>query len=270
MAILVNFAGNTYSIPEDEETGWESLTDFLVAVALNAAVTGATTFGSRIATTTPQTIQATETILVMNVSSASVANIPAGVESQVYGVFDGSNAANTNPIDVTLNGAELFTNGESSYRIDSNGGGVLIQFVGGAWRILSEVGNVFKSQRKIENNADNKSFVEAAIVANDESFATATNGQSCTCLFLGSKTIAFTVALDSGESILFHTQFNSAVLSALSDPSNLFLTTDSGTGIFVSKGAASGLITIKNRMGSSKGIEIKALTNRLSTVTAWA
>jgi hypothetical protein len=267
--ITVVFAGLTYEIPEDEETGWEDLTNFLVAVAQNAAVIGATAFGGRISTSTPQTLQTTDTVLVMNVASASVVNVPVGVEQTVYGVFDGSNAANTNPITVTLNGAEVFTNGSSTYVIDSNGGGLLLQFVGGKWRVISEVGNVFKSQRKIENNTTNASFVEAAIVANG-AFAASADGTSCSATFGGSNAILLSVALSTGEYLLFSTSFAAANLTALSDQSGLYLNSDAGTGIYVSKSAASGVITVKNRMGGSRNIEVKALTNSLSSLSAWA
>lgn len=266
--IQVIFAGNTYDIPEDEETGWENLTDFLVALALNAAVIGSTAFGVRNANTSPQTLQATDTILNMNVASASAVSLPAGVEKTIYGVFDISGNANTNPITVTPDGSQTI-NGESSYVINSNNGGILLQFNGSKWVILSEVSNVFKSARRIENNPTNASFIEASITANG-AFATAADGKSAQAEFVGSNTIMFSVALDTGESMILHASYNSANISALSDQDNLFLKSDAGTGIYVSKTSGSNSVTVKNRMGGNRDIEIKALTNRLANVTAWA
>lgn len=268
MSIPVIFAGNSYSIPEDEETGWEDLTDFLVAVALNAAVVGATAFGVRTAVTTPQTLQSVDTIINMNVASASVVNLPAGIEKTVYGVFDISGAANTNPITVTPNGAETI-NGQSTYVVNSNNGGVLLQFNGTQWTVISEVADVFKTARRIQNNSTNTSFVEGSITANG-SFAQATDGQSSSADFIGSNTIMFTVALSTGQSLMIHASFNSDKITCVSDQDGLFLDSDAGVGIYVSKSAADNTITVKNRMGGNRNIEIKALTNRLANVTAWA
>jgi hypothetical protein len=82
--------------------------------------------------------------------------------------------------------------------------------------------------------------------------------------------MVFLVSLDSGESILCSTDYATDSITALSDHSDLFLLADSGTGIYISKLAASATVTVKNRMGVSKNIEIKALTNRITTATAWA
>lgn len=267
MAVAVTFNGNNYSIPEDEETGWADLTDFLVAVAQNAAVTTGTSFNSRIATTTPQTMQATDTILYMNVASASVVNLPVGVAKQIYGVYDFSGAAATNNITVTPNGAELI-NGAATYVINGNYAGIFFQFNGTSWEIIAEYTYVFKSARKIENNTTNASYVESSITAN-RVWATAGNLQSSSAIFIGSSNILIAVSVGS-DNLLLNTNPPASKITALSDPANLFLQSDAGVGIYVSKPPNSSTITFKNRTGNALQIEIMALTNTISSPTAWA
>lgn len=268
MSVSVTYNGNTYAIPEDEETGWESLTDFLVALALNSATTTAMNFAARTAATTPQTLQASDSVLAMNVPSASVANLPTGTAKQFYGVYDVSGAANTNPITVTPSGGQLIA-GEATYVIRSNYGGVWLQFDGTEWIVLAEVGNVFKAARRIENNATNTAFVEGSITANG-TFSTSANLTSCSASFAGSNSIEILVSLSTGESVLLHASFLGAQVSALSDPSGIFLATDAGTGIFVSKAGSSSTVSFKNRTGVSLQIEIKSLSTRIASATAWA
>lgn len=267
MVVPVTFNGINYAIPEDEETGWESLTDFLVAVAQNAAVTTGTSFNSRTATTTPQTLQATDTILYMNVGSASVVNLPAGVAKQIYGVYDLSGAARTNNITVTPNGAELI-NGAATYVINANYAGIFFQFNGTSWEIISEYTYVFKSPRLIENNPINASYVENSITSNGAN-ATAANLASSSASFTGSYNMLFAVAVGT-SSLILSTNYTSNKITAISDMSNLLLLTDAGTGLYVSKSINSNVITFKNRMGTSQVIEIMALTNLFSSPTVWA
>lgn len=268
MSVSVTFNGNSYSVPEDEETGWEDLTDLLVALAQNAATTSAMSFSVRTATTTPQTLQATDTTLLMNVGSASVVNVPTGVQRQFYAVFDISGAADTNPITVTPSGGQLI-NGQATYVIRSPRGGLLMQFDGTGWRIISEVTAVLKAQLRIENDTTNTAFVGGAVSRFSTPVAAA-DGFSASASFGGSESILVAVGMDSGESLLLHTSKGGTAITALSDPSGIFLTADLGVGVFVSKAAGSSTVTFKNRMGGPKNIEIKALTNRLTGATVWA
>jgi len=52
----------------------------------------------------------------------------------------------------------------------------------------------------------------------------------------------------------------SLLFQLTNDISNIFLSSDSGTGIYIGKSSSSGSITIKNRMGGAKNIEIRSLT----------
>lgn len=267
MAVLVTFNGQSFSIPEDGEVGWSALTDYLVALAA-AAVTTSMSFSARIATTTPQNLQATDAILAMNVGAASSAVLPSGVKNQFYGVFDVSGAADANPITVSTTGGQTIA-GATSYVVRQKYGGVFLQFDGTEWIVISEVGDVFRYGAKVLNNAANASFVEGGIVATG-AFAASADGTSASATFAGSNAIEFLVALSTGEAIRCSTSFASGAVSCVSDLSGLFLLSDAGVGLYVSKSAASGVVSVKNRMGGSRNIEIKALSTGLSGVSAWA
>lgn len=267
MSVIVTFNGQTFSIPDDGEVGWSALTDYLVALA-QAAVTTSMSFSARVATTTPQNLQATDAILAMNVGSASSAVLPAGVKNQFYGIFDVSGAADTNNITVSTTGGQTIA-GAATYVIRQKYAGILLQFDGVRWNIISEVGDVFRYGAKVLNNATNASFVEGAITATS-AFASSANGTSAQATFNASNAIEFVVALSTGEAIRCSTSFASDVISAVSDLAGLFLLADAGTGIYISKPAASGVVTVKNRTGGAVNIEVKALTNSLSSVSAWA
>ncbi len=267
MTIDVTFDGNTYEIPEDGDVNWENLTDYLVALS-NAATSTSIKYNARIVTTTPQTMQTSDAFLYVNVGSAAAVNLPAGVSGQIYGIVDISGIAATNNITVTPNGAETI-NDAANYVIRSNYGAVVLQFDGTQWRITSEISNVRLVPLKAKNNSTNASFYDASITAYG-AFATAADGESCSADFNSSHAIEFVIALDTGEAINCKTSYAENVISAVSDISNIFLTSDSGVGIYVHKSSASAAVTIKNRMGTSADIEIKAITNTLSSVTDWS
>jgi hypothetical protein len=119
------------------------------------------------------------------------------------------------------------------------------------------------------NNATNASFVSG--VSAEVAFATATDGQAATVtMAAGFNSFAFLVSLSTGESILCHASNALAEISAVSDPSGLFLLTDAGVGIYVSKSASSSVLSIKNRMGGSRDIGVTFLSGQISSATAWA
>ncbi len=267
MSIDVTFNGNTYPIPEDGDVNWEDLTDYLVALSAAATATSIK-FSARTATTTPQTLQSTDAFLYMNVASASIVNLPAGILGQLYIVVDISGLAGTNNITLTPNGAETI-NGLASYIIATNNGAVFIQFDGTAWRVASEINSVLNLPIKRRNNSTNASYIDGSITALS-AFASSSDGTSSSASYTGSNAIEIVIALDSGECLKLATSYAESGISALSDISNIFLTSDSGTGIYVSKSSSSATVTVKNRMGSTKLIEIKSLTNIQSSVTAWS
>ena len=146
MAVTVNFNGSTYSVPSDAgESGWEStLTQYLTALAAGAAVTSTMKQTCRVATTSPVTVQAaTDFTVVCKLSSpgAVTVNLPAGATGRLFAIVDGTGDAGTNNITIDGNGAETI-NGQATYVINENFGGVLLHWNGTEWSILADfVGN---------------------------------------------------------------------------------------------------------------------------------
>ena len=268
MSVPATLAGVTYQIPETGEVGWgDQVTNYLVALS-NSLLKTDIRFKTRRITVTPASFTATDVVAVMNVASASAITLPAGITDRVYIVADGSGAAETNNITVSTSAGQLI-NGATSYVIKENFGFLFLVFDGVQWNVIAEGKTPIRSTLYRLNDATNASFVEQSVTRNSTP-GTAADLESCSADFVGSEGIEFVISLDSGESIRCSTSFNASRITALSDHDNLFLLSDAGTGIYVSKSAASATITVKNRMGSSKDIEIKALTNRITNATAWA
>ena len=91
------------------------------------------------------------------------------------------------------------------------------------------------------------------------------NGYSAVLQFSGSMLLIIEVG--SG-SILICADATSSTVSALSDPSGLFLSADSGVGIFVGK-LTNDILFIKNRMGVSRNIGIQLLTDSATYYSSW-
>ena len=107
-------------------------------------------------------------------------------------------------------------------------------------------------------------------LTNKVAFASATNGQSATFTFDARGVIEFQVDVGTDGGMLISCDYKSAGINALSDPSNLFLATDAGTGIVVTKSANSAVVTVKNRMGGIKSIGILAVRSPITAATAWS
>lgn len=269
MSVSVTFNGVAYSIPEDGETGWSALTDYLVALS-NAAVATSLKTSVRTVTVTPATAQATDCVLLVQVSLASTVNLPTGIRGQFYAIYDKSNNAQTNNITVA---AAIGDNieGAASYVIKTNRGGVLLQYAdsGNTWKVIAEIKDIYAQPFRVATDATNASFVRGAVVPESTAFVSVGNGQSCSATFGGSKAIHVALAVDN-QQVYIVTDFASNVITALSDRANLLLEADAGTGLYVSKSAGSASLTFKNRTGAPKVIEIRAMTNQLSSVTAWS
>jgi len=268
MSVSVTFNGVAYSIPEDGETGWSALTDYLVALS-NAAVATALKTSVRTVTVSPSTAQATDCVLLAG-SGASVINLPTGVKGQFYAIYDKLGTAQSSPI--TINPAVGDTiQGAASYTLKTNNGGILIQYAdsGNDWRIIAEIKDVYANLPRIINDSTNASFIRGAVTPESTAFVNVLNLYACAASFNGSKAIHIVVSV--GDDMLYLvTDYASATITALSDRGNLLLESDAGTGVYVSKSAGSATVSFKNRMGTSKVIEIRALTNQLSSITGWA
>lgn len=269
MSVSVTFNGVAYSIPEDGETGWSALTDYLVALS-NAAVATSLKTSVRTVTVTPSTAQATDCVLLVNVGGASVINLPTGIKGQFYAIYDKSGAAQTNNISVVPAGGDTI-DGAASYTVKTNRGGVLLQYADSAnvWKVIAEIKDIYAQPFRVSTDGTNASFVRGAVVPESTAFVSVNDAQACSASFDGSKAIHIVVAVGD-EQLYLVTDYNSATITALSDRGNLLLEADAGTGVFVSKSAGSASVSFKNRTGLAKVIEIRALTNQLSLITGWA
>lgn len=264
MAVSVNYGGNTYSIPQSGERNWGALTNYLVALASGASTT-AFIQNVRVSTIASTSILTTDFAVFINFAGSASATLPSGVTKQIFAIFDKSGSASSNNITIATTGGQLI-DGQSSFVIKSNYGGIIVQYDGTAWKILSE----YQGNQPLRvNNTTNTSFTDVSVEPKNTS-ATANDGQSATVTFVGTKSFLFTVSLDSGESILCSASYSKAGISAVSDTSEIFLSSDAGTGIYISKSDTSNTVSIKNRMGSAKVIEVKSLTSRIASATAWA
>ncbi len=268
MSVSVTFNGTAYSIPEDGETGWSALTDYLVALS-NAAVSTSLKASVRTVTVTPSTAQTSDCVLLCGAGS-SVINLPTGIRGTFYAVYDKQGTAQASPLTVNPAAGDTIA-GAASYTIKTNRGGVLLQYAdsGAVWQVIAEIKDIAAQLPRVSTDATNASFVRGAVVPEATSFVSVNNLQACSADFIGSKAIHIAVAVGN-EQLYLVTDFASNVITALSDRTNLLLESDAGTGIFVSKSAGSAGVTFKNRTGSAKVIEIRAMTNQLSPVTAWS
>jgi hypothetical protein len=263
VAVSVNYGGNTYSVPQSGERGWGALTNYLVALAQGASTT-AFFQNIRVSTLASTSILTTDFAVLINFAGAATATLPSGGAKQIFAVFDKSGAASVNNITVGTTAGALI-DGQAGYVIKSDYGGLIVQFDGSAWKILSTYEG---DQHYFNNVLQNASAVDASVLPK-KTLATAADLQSMTVTFSGTNTYVFTLSLDSGESLVCMADFLSAGISTTNDSSSIFLSSDAGVGFYISKSASSAVVTLKNRMGSSKVVEIKSITARVAAVTAW-
>lgn len=97
-----------------------------------------------------------------------------------------------------------------------------------------------------------------------------TNLQSCTGTFGGFYALFYIVDNATGKAALLSANFSVGGISVVSDSGSLFLGTDAGTGIYVSKSAGSMVISFKNRLGGTNSINIVSLNTDITSISAWA
>lgn len=258
MSVQVTFQGVNYQVPEEDDSAWADLTSYLVA--LSAAAVGAVDSKSyRIATATPTNVSAVDDYAVgMNVASASVVNLPAGSPGKIVVVFDASGDAAANNITVLGNGGQLI-NGRACYVIATNYGAVQLQFGDSSWHVLSS-----RDTTK-EQSLANIAVIDMAS-ASDNTGASVDDGQSCTLTFKGG-TCRFIVEADT-DSLECACSVGNNSVDCLWDTGNLFLDTDGGIGIAVTK--AGDVLTIKNRLGNTIDAKIKVLVGQVVAATNWS
>lgn len=135
MAVSVSFNGNTFSIPEAGDTGWGSLTDYLIA--LSAAQTSTSSSSSvSISTSYSIPLGSTATIILADSSGGALSVVlppPSGLGT--YTVKDSGGASSTLPITILPNGSETL-DGASLARLSSSYGSLTFVSDGTNWFIL--------------------------------------------------------------------------------------------------------------------------------------
>lgn len=258
MSVQVTFQGTTYTVPEEDDSGWADLTSYLVALSA-AAVGTVDSKAIRIATATPSTVSATDDYAVgINVGSASAVTLPAGAPGKIVVVFDASGNAANNAITITGTGGQLI-NGRADYVIRSNFGAVQLQFAASDWKVINS------RSTTTEQPTANLSIVDLAPSATNTGVDVA-DGESCTLTFIGGA-CKFLIEAD-GEALECGCSSASDLVDCLWDTSSLFRDVDTGAGIVVTKSGS--VITIKSRLGTTAEIFVKIITGQVSASTAWS
>lgn len=108
----------------------------------------------------------------------------------------------------------------------------------------------------------------------ETTFQSVTTLQTCSATFgntgplLGHLFAVTSTATNSGA--LLFASYATATISAISDPSNMFLSADAGTGIYISKSASSNVISFKNRTGGTTTIGVVSVFSTVTSIGAWA
>ena len=91
----------------------------------------------RIATTTPDTVLATDSIVSYQLAAPGpvAVALPAGVLGTTYYLKDGTGDASTNPITITPDGAETIDDAATA-TINTNYGALTIVYTGAKWEII--------------------------------------------------------------------------------------------------------------------------------------
>lgn len=258
MAVGVTFAGINYSVPEEDDSGWADLTAYLVALS-DAAVGPVEAKAGRVATSSPVAVSATDDYAVgINVASAASVTLPAGAAGKIFVVYDASGNAVANNITIGGTGGQLI-NGRASYVIRSNYGAVRVQFQTSGWVVLDS------RETTVEQVTTNLSVVDMApAVTNDGE--TVNDGQQCTLTF-GGKAARILIEAD-GTALEVACSLSNDAVDCLWDTDNLFLDSDGGSGIVVTKTGAT--VRIKSRLGSTADFFIKVLYGQVLSATAWS
>lgn len=91
----------------------------------------------RIATTTPDTVLATDSIVSYQLAAPGpiAVALPAGITGTVYYLKDGTGDSATNPITITPNGAETIDDAATAI-INTNYGALTLAYTGAKWEII--------------------------------------------------------------------------------------------------------------------------------------
>lgn len=268
MSVPVSFAGQVYLIPQRGETGWFDLTNYLVALS-QAQTRSQTTFNVR-SISANTTVQSTDTYLVVNTTGGAVTvTLPAAAASQgrLIGVVL---STGTNRVTIVPDGADTVA-GATSFILDRANSAAYLFAQGSNWNLQSAPNAPTQLQPKTYANATNRSVSSSLIEPFLTTAATAaSNGQTMTVTLAGTAPYSLTIGSSSNEALTVTATQAGAAVSCISDIGGLFLTSDAGTGIFVSKSAASAVVSIKNRLGGSRTFQVVSTNNPITSATAWS
>lgn len=259
MAVNVSFGGANYSVPEEQDLGWEDLTDYLVALS-SAQISTSNKQSWRAVTAATDTLSASDDYGIgVNCSSTCTITLPTGVEGQIFVIADTSgDCANNKHISIT--GSSQNINGKSSYVIRSNRGAVCLQFGTTEWMIISSRNIV------IEQSSTNESIIDTSIDTDNTGAQPGLN-ESCTFTFYGSA-CEFIIVYDN-LAMKCACSKSPDVVDCIWDTSGYFLTADAGTGILVTK--SSDVVTVKNRYAAGgTTIKIIVTVGQVTAATAWS
>lgn len=127
--------------------------------------------------------------------------------------------------------------------------------------------NTLDEFNALPNNATNASA--SPDLTNKTAFASAATGTTATFTFDARGAMEFLVDVNTDGGMTIACDYKSTIINALSDPSSLFLATDAGTGIYISKSANSAVVSLKNNMGATKTIGVLAVRSPITAATAW-
>ncbi len=141
MSTNVTWNGTVYAIPAAGEVGWSALSNFLIALGTDAAITQEMKQAIRVALTTPVTVSNTTDCVVatnLSVAGAVAVTLPAGTDGRWFIIVDQKGDAATNNITITPNGAET-VNGAATFVMNQNNEGVVLAYssTNTRWNVIS-------------------------------------------------------------------------------------------------------------------------------------
>ena len=86
----------------------------------------------------------------------------------------------------------------------------------------------------------------------------------------GPRSYQISLAIQGYPSLVFSLSRHLAQITVLTDQENLYLESDAGTGIYITKSATSNVVTIKSRLGGTHSIFVLIERGLVSSATAWA
>lgn len=131
--------GANFTVPEDGETNWAELTDYLVALS-SAQGTTAQKEAVRIITSSPSNVNSANDCVVsveLSPPAPAIVNLPVGVPGQKIIVVDGLRNAGTHNITVQPAVGETIQ-GQSAYVMNANGAAAGFHFVANDWKVTAQ------------------------------------------------------------------------------------------------------------------------------------